>query len=112
MELQRQIASANAEVNRLEAERQVSEHRVIFANVQFSLREELPAPVESLGAQFHSAATAGFQEAAASVSALLLFVIGRGPFVLLWMMILYLPVRYAWRRWMTTAIPAAPVAQG
>jgi len=111
-ELQRQIASANAEVNRLEAERQVSEHRVIFANVQFSLREELPAPVESLGAQFHSAATAGFQEAAASVSALLLFVIGRGPFVLLWMMILYLPVRYAWRRWMTTAIPAAPVAQG
>src|SRR5215510_11959054 len=32
-ELQRQIATASAEVARLEAERQASEHRVIFANV-------------------------------------------------------------------------------
>jgi DNA repair exonuclease SbcCD ATPase subunit len=112
-ELQRQIASAKAEVNRLEAERQSSEHRVIFANLQFSLREEIPAPVESLGAQFHSAASAGFKEAAASVSALLLFLIGRGPVVLLWIMILFLPARYVWRRSMTAAIPAAaPVAQG
>jgi len=112
-ELQRQIASANAEVNRLEAERQSSEHRVIFANVQFSLREEIPAPAESLGAQFHSAASAGFKEAAVSVSALLLFFIGRGPVALLWMMILFLPARYVWRRSMTATIPAAaPVAQG
>lgn len=108
-ELQRQIASVNAEVNRLEAERQSSEHRVIFANVQFSLREEIPAPVESLGAQFHSAASAGFKEAAASVSALLLFFIGRGPVVLLWVMILFLPARYVWRRWQPVAARNAPV---
>jgi len=108
-ELQRQIASANAEVNRLEAERRSSEHRVIFANLQFSLREELPVPVESLGTQFHSAACAGFKEAAASVSALLLFLIGRGPVVLLWMMILFLPARYVWRRWQPVAAQSAPV---
>ena len=108
-ELQRQIASANAEVNRLEAERQSSEHRVIFANLQFSLREELPVPVESLGTQFHSAASAGFKEAAASVSALLLFLIGRGPLVLLWMMILFLPARYVWRRWQPVAAQSAAV---
>jgi hypothetical protein len=108
-ELQRQIASTNAEVNRLEAERQSSEHRIVFANVQFSLREEIPAPVESLGAQFHSAASAGFKEAAASVSALLLFFIGRGPVVLLWMMILFLPARYVWRRWQPVAAQSAPV---
>ena len=108
-ELQRQIASANAEVNRLEAERQSSQHRIVFANVQFSLREEIPAPVESLGAQFHSAASAGFKEAAASVSALLLFFIGRGTVVLLWMMILFLPARYVWRRWQPVAAQSAPV---
>jgi Domain of unknown function (DUF4349) len=108
-ELQRQIASANAEVNRLEAERQSSEHRIVFANVQFSLREEIPAPLESLGAQFHSAASAGFKEAAASVSALLLFFIGRGPVVLLWMMLLFLPARYVWRRWQPVAAQSAPV---
>jgi hypothetical protein len=108
-ELQRQIASASAEVNRLEAERLASEHRVIFANVQFSLREEISRPAETLGSQLHAAAAAGFGQAAASISAILLFFIGRGPVVLLWMAILYLPTRYAWRRLAATA--AAPVAQ-
>jgi len=111
-ELQRQIANASAEVNRLEAERNASEHRVIFANVQFSLREVVSAPQESLGAQLHAAAAAGFGEASASLSAILLFLIGRGPIALLWMLILYVPARLIWRRWLASAVPAtAPVAQ-
>jgi paraquat-inducible protein B len=111
-ELQRQIANASAEVNRLEAERNASEHRVIFANVQFSLREVVTAPQESLGAQLHAAAAAGFGEASASLSAILLFLIGRGPVALLWMVILYVPARLIWRRWLANAVPAtAPVAQ-
>jgi len=111
-ELQRQIANASAEVNRLEAERDASEHRVIFANVQFSLREVVTAPQESLGAQLHAAAAAGFGEASASLSAILLFLIGRGPIALLWMVILYVPARLVWRRWLASAVPAAaPVAQ-
>jgi Domain of unknown function (DUF4349) len=111
-ELQRQIANASAEVNRLEAERTASEHRVIFANVQFSMREVISAPQESLGAQLHAAAAAGFGEASASLSAILLFLIGRGPIALLWMVILYVPARLVWRRWLANAVPAAaPVAQ-
>jgi hypothetical protein len=109
-ELQRQIANASAEVNRLEAERNASEHRVIFANVQFSMREVISAPQESLGAQVHAAAAAGFGEASASLSAILLFLIGRGPIALLWMVILYVPARLVWRRWLANAVPA-PVAQ-
>src|SRR5713226_7784768 len=109
-ELQRQIANASAEVNRLEAERNASEHRVIFANVQFSLREVVTAQQESLGAQLHAAAAAGFGEASASLSAILLFLIGRGPIALLWMVILYVPARLIWRRWLVSAVPA-PVAQ-
>ena len=111
-ELQRQIANASAEVNRLQAERDASEHKIIFANVQFSLRELVSAPAESLGAQLHAAAAAGFGEASASLSAIVLFLIGRGPVALLWMVILYLPARLAWRRWLANAVPAAgPVAQ-
>src|SRR5260370_18931983 len=111
-ELQQQIANASAEVNRLQAERNASEHRVIFANVQFSLREVVTAPQESLGAQLHAAAAVGFGEASASLSAILLFLIGRGPIVLLWMLILYVPARLIWRRWLASAVPAtAPVAQ-
>lgn len=110
-ELQRQIANASAEVNRLQAERDASEHKIMFANVQFSMREVVNAPEESLGAQLHAAAAAGFGEASASLSAIVLFLIGRGPVALLWMLILYFPARLAWRRWLANAIPAAPVAQ-
>lgn len=97
-ELQRQIANASAEVARLQAERQSSEQRVVFANVYFTMREEVATPSETLGAELKSAAAAGFGEAAASLSALLVFLIGRGPVVLLWCAILFLPVRFAWRK--------------
>ena len=110
-ELQRQIASASAEVNRLEAERQSSEHRVIFANVRFSLREDLSAPAESFGAQLRGAAAAGFGDAAASISALLVFLIGRGPVLIMWIAILFFPARLVWKRWQPAAMPAAATVQ-
>jgi hypothetical protein len=111
-ELQRQISNASAEVNRLEAERLASEHRIVFANVQFSLREVVSTPVESLSAQLHNAASAGFGEAAASLSAILLFFIGRGPVVLLWMAILLIPARLVWKRLQPVAVPAGAPVQG
>jgi hypothetical protein len=111
-ELQRQIANASAEVNRLEAERSASEHRIVFANVQFSLREIVSTPAESLSAQLRNAASVGFGEAAASLSAILLFFIGRGPVVLLWMAILFIPARLVWKRLQPVDAQTAAVAQG
>jgi hypothetical protein len=98
-ELQRQIGNASAEVARLEAEQQAAEHRVVFANVYFSLREEVAAPSESLGGQLRGAATAGLGDAMASLSALLVFLIGRGPVVMLWCVILWVPARLVWKKW-------------
>ncbi len=109
-ELQRQIANASAEVNRLEAERSASEHHIVFANIQFSLRELVSTPAESLSSQLHNAAATGFGEAAASLSAMLLFFIGRGPLVLLWMAILFIPARLVWKRLQPVAVQSgAPV---
>jgi DNA repair exonuclease SbcCD ATPase subunit len=108
-ELQRQIASASAEVARLEAERQASEHRVIFANVFFTLREEIAKPSESLGAQLRAAAATGFGDAMASLAGLLAFLIGRGPVVVLWCAILYIPARFVWKKWTPVAQPSAAV---
>jgi len=108
-ELQRQIANASAEMARLEAERQNVEQRVVFANVYFTLREELAVPSESLGAQLRSALLSGFGEAMSSLAALLVFLIGRGPVVLLWCAILYVPVRWVWKR---LAAQQTPAVQG
>jgi len=111
-ELQRQIASASAEVTRLEAERQTSEHRVIFANVFFTMREEVAKPAESLGAQLRAAAATGFGDAMASLAALLAFLIGRGPVVLLWVTILFLPARFVWKKWAPVAAEPSAVVTG
>jgi hypothetical protein len=97
-ELQRQIANASAEVARLEAERQSTEQRVVFANLFFTLRETVATPTESFGAELKSALASGFGDAMASLSTLLVLLIGRGPVVVVWCAILWLPVRWAWRR--------------
>ena len=112
MELQRQIAGVNADINRLEADRLATEHRVVFANVLFALREEITPPTESLAAQFRNAAVAGFSEAAMSLSALLLVLISRGPVFLFWIAILYLTVRFAWRRWRPVELRGEAPIQG
>jgi len=111
MELQRQIAGLNADINRLEADKLAAEHRVVFANVLFALREEITPPTESLGAQFRNAAVAGLSDAAISLSALLLFLISRGPVVLCWIGILYFPVRFVWRRWLLSGNQAETPVQ-
>jgi len=97
-DLERRIAGVRDEIHKLEAERLASERRSLFANVLLSLKEETASP-EGLAAQLRNAAAAGFGEAAASLSALLVLVVGRGPFFLLWTAILYVPLRAAWRRW-------------
>jgi hypothetical protein len=111
-ELQRQIGNASAEVTRLEAEREASEHRVIFASVFFTMREEVANPSESLGAQLRSAAATGFADAMASLAGLLAFLIGRGPLVVLWAVILYVPARLVWRKWAPVAAQPSAIATG
>jgi hypothetical protein len=97
-EVQRQLAAVNAEIARLEAERVAAEHRVIFANVLFSLREEIPPPVESFGAQFRSAGATGLMDALNIVSAILMFAISRGPVILVWVLLVFFPARWIWRK--------------
>jgi len=108
--IERQLAAVNDEIARLEAERAASLRRVTFAQVLFSLHEELTPPADSFGAQFRSAALAGLADLAGTVSAIVLFAIGRGPIVLLWVALLYFPARWAWRKWQAAARPG--LAQG
>jgi hypothetical protein len=112
LEVQRQLAGVTAEIARLEAERVSTEHRVIFAQVLLSLREEVKQPAESLAAEFRNAAMAGLSDAFSSLSAIMLFVIGRGPVTLLWVMLVFFPGRWMWRKWRPAAKAQAGVPQG
>lgn len=112
LEVQRQLASVSAEISRLEAERVSTEHRVSFAQVLLSLREQVKPPAESLVAEFRNAAMAGLSEAFSSVSAIMLFVISRGPVTLLWVALLFFPGRWMWRKWHPAVQTQAEVPQG
>jgi len=98
-DLQRQIVAISAEISRLEAQRTAWQNRTIFANVLFSLREEITQPVETFGAQFRRAAFAGLSDALNSLSAIVLFVISYGPIILVWTLLLLFPGRWIWRKW-------------
>ena len=101
--IERQLATVNDEIARLEAERTAALRRVTFAQVLFALHEELVPPAESFGAQFRSAALAGLTDLTSSLSAMVLFAVGRGPIVLLWVVVIYFPARWAWRKWQGAA---------
>lgn len=110
-EIQKQLSGVSVEVARLQAEKTATDHRVLFSQVLFSLREEVQPPVVSLAAQFRNAALSGFSDLVDNVSAIALFVIGRGPVVLLWVALIYFPSRWAWRKWRPVAGTGATVNQ-
>jgi hypothetical protein len=112
LEVQRQLANVTAEIARLEAERVSTEHRVIFAQVLLSLREEVKQPAEGVAAEFRNAAMAGLSDALSSLSAIMVFVISRGPVTLLWVVLLFFPGRWMWRKWHPAVETQADVPQG
>ena len=99
VEVQRQLRNVSAEIAQLEAERARTEHRVVFAQVLLSLREEVKPPGESLAAEFRNAAAAGFSDALCSLASIALFIISRGPVTLLWVVLVFYPGRWVWRKW-------------
>jgi len=96
--LERQVALLRTEIERIESERLASGSRVSFANVSFSLREERTPVAETIGAKLRSTAIGGLSDAFESISTILLFLAGRGPFLVLWASIIYFPARFFWRR--------------
>src|SRR5882757_3831172 len=112
LEVERQLRNVTAEISRLEAQRASNEHQVIFAQVLLSLREEVKPPAESLAAEFRYAAMAGLSDLLGSLSAIALFCISRGPVTLLWVVLVFFPGRWMWRKWHTGVEPRSGVPEG
>ena len=107
-DLQRQLSAVSAEITRLEAQRTAWQNRIIFANVLFSLREEITPTVESFGSQFRKAALTGLSDALSSISAMVLFAVSYGPAIFVWILLLLFPGRWIWKKWRPTVDSEAP----
>ena len=110
--IQRQLAAVSGEIARLEAERTTAAREITFAQVLFSLREEIVPPAESFSSQFRAAAMTGLGDVLGSLAAILLFVVSRGPAILLWVVLLYFPSRWMWRKWHTSTARQTGLAEG
>jgi uncharacterized small protein (DUF1192 family) len=96
--LEQQVALLRSEIERMQSERYSSDNRLTLANISFSLREERTPVAETIGAKLRNAAVGGLSDAFESISAILLFLAGRGPLLGLWVALLYFPARFLWRR--------------
>ncbi|HYA96750.1 MAG TPA: DUF4349 domain-containing protein [Methylomirabilota bacterium] len=101
--VEREIARVRGEIEQMEAEQKSLEQRVQFASIQLTLSEEFKAHLGSalpaIPVRLRNALVGGYRGAVESLVGIGLFAAGYGPSLLLWALILFFPVRAAWRRW-------------
>jgi hypothetical protein len=100
--VEEQISNTRGEIERMEAELNLLEHRVDFAAVQLQLAEEFKAQLNpssaSVGTQMHNAFVTGLGNAGDAVLGIVLFFGEYGPVLLVWLIVLGTPAWLVWRR--------------
>jgi hypothetical protein len=103
LQVEEEISRVRGEIEQMEAEQKVLEHRVDFATIELQLteqyREQLGAQSASVPMQIRNAFVAGLRHAAATLLGILLFLEEAGPTVLIWLAILAVPGLLVWRRY-------------
>jgi hypothetical protein len=100
--VEQEIARVRGDIEQMEAERESVEHRVAFATIDLKLAEEYK---EQLGTgnissrrRLRNAAVSGLRDAYQNLLEAVVFIIGAGPTLLLWVAILFFPARWIWKK--------------
>jgi hypothetical protein len=103
LQVEEGIARVRGDIERMEAEQTILEHRVDFATVEIQLSEEFKAqlnlPSASVANRIHNAFVAGIRNASATLLGIVLFFERYAPVLLIWLAILGLPVLLVRRRY-------------
>ncbi len=86
----------------MEAQQRNMENQVNYASIDLKLREEYKpalnlAPPAS-GTRLRNALVDGYQSAVESALGLVLFLFQEGPSILFWLLVLFFPARWTWRK--------------
>ena len=102
LEVETELSRVREEIERMEGERRLLAKQVAFAMITASVTEEYRTPAgplpDSLGRRFRNAGVEGYQSVVNFIIGVALFLISDGPMLLLWVAILFFPVRYGWRK--------------
>jgi uncharacterized MAPEG superfamily protein len=97
-----QISRVRGEIERMEAQRKNMKNQVDFATLNLTVTEDYKAELKvgppSTATQFRNAAIEGFESLSNGIIAVLLWLLSVGPTLLLWVAILFFPVRMVWKK--------------
>jgi len=115
--VEQEIARVRGDIEQMEAEQKSVEHRVDFATIELHLSEEYKEQLGtgklSTGRRLRNAAVSGLRDAYENLLGAIVFVMGAAPTLLLWVVVLFFPVRWIWmkrQRWMWGTRKAAAKA--
>jgi hypothetical protein len=103
LEVEEQVSQTRGQIEQMEADQQVLEHRVSFATVDLQLTEEYKAQLTgsnlSVGTRIRNGFVAGIGNAGSSLLGMVVFVEEVGPVLMVWCAILGIPVVLVWWRY-------------
>jgi len=109
LDVERELASTREEIERMEAQLRNMEKQVSYAAIDLKLREEYKPALNlappATGARLRNALVDGYHSAAESALGLVLFVFQEGPTILFWLLLLFFPARWTWRKLRAAAAP-------
>ena len=102
LEVENEISRVRGEIEEMEADQRALQSRIDFATITLSVTEEYKASLNgapsSTGTRLHNAFVTGYHSVVENVIGLLAWLLESGPTLLLWVALLFFPIRWAWRR--------------
>jgi len=102
LEVENEISRVRGEIEGMEADQRALQTRIDFATITLSVTEEYKASLNgapsSTGTRLHNAFVTGYHSVVENVIGLVAWLLESGPTLLLWAVLLFFPVRWAWRR--------------
>jgi hypothetical protein len=100
--VEQEIARVRGDIEQMQAEQKSVEHRVEFATIDLKLAEEYKEQLGtgniSVGRRLRNAAVTGLRDVYENLLGAVIFIMGTGPTLLLWVVLLFLPARWIWKK--------------
>jgi len=104
LKVEQEIARVRGEIEQMDSEKRALRTRIDYAGVQLSLAEDFKASIQvappSTATRLHNALVDGYRSLIETVIGFFVWLLASGPTLLIWIAILFFPVRWIWRRWL------------
>ena len=102
LEVENEVSRVRGEIEGMEADQRALQSRIDFATITLSVTEEYKASLNgtpsSMGTRLHNAFVTGYHSVVENMVGLTAWLLESGPTLLLWVALLFFPIRWAWKR--------------